>query len=232
MRMLSIAIAILLALPGIAAAQYKPERGATIAVKGKGFVTRKPELARFNVTLTTSGDTLKAASDTHKARLPQAATAMGKLGEGAAVESSSFRVTRDFPAQAANPRSKPKFEATTTYSIEVSDLKRLDAVVKGLLDSGLFELSALYFAVNDPRAAVNEARERAVGDARQRATSLAKAADVTLGEVLDITDDEAYPEPRAYEEAADLPAESMEIIPPETLSFSGSVDMTWRIAPR
>lgn len=232
MRLLSIALAIALALPSIAVAQYKPERGATIAVKGKGTVARKPELARFDVAITTRGDTLKAVSEAHKARLPNAAAALAKLGDGAKVESSTFRVAKDLASQAANPRAKPKFEATTTYSIEVSGLERLDAVVRGLLDSGLFEFGSLYFAVNDPRAAVNEAREGAVADARARAASLAKAADVTLGEVLDITDDEAYPEPRAYEEAADLPAESMEIIPPETLSFSASVNMTWRIEPR
>jgi hypothetical protein len=49
--------------------------------------------------------------------------------------------------------------------------------------------------------------------------------------VLDITDDEAYP--RAEGEMADMPAGGqVQIIPPATLSFEGSVRMTWRIAPR
>jgi uncharacterized protein YggE len=232
MRVLALLLFVAAALPVPAAAQYAAERGPAITVRGEGIVEMKPELARFSVTLRTAGDTLKATTDAHKAKGTQAAAALARIGEGAAVRSSSFALAEEsVDPDRLTSRSKRRYEATTVYRLEVSRMDRLDAVLNGLIDSGTFELHQLVFAVADPRAAVNTARKAAVADARVRAEGLAEAAGVALGEVLVITDDEEYPHADGVE--ADLPqGGQVQIIPPATLSFEGSVRMTWRIAPR
>jgi uncharacterized protein YggE len=124
------------------------------------------------------------------------------------------------------PARKGRFEAQTQYVVRVSDIGRLNEIVNRTIGSGQFELDQLSFSVADADSAEIAARKDAVGKAKRRAIGLAEAADVILGDLLDITDGESY----GSESMADLPApDTTEIIPPETLSFRGSVTMTWRI---
>jgi uncharacterized protein YggE len=178
--------------PILAQAQTLVARGPAMTVKGEGRVTLKPELVLLPVILRTGADTLKLANETHRARVVQAADALAKLGVGASVVNEAFSINQDVSDRYASRtnRTKRKFEAVTTFLVEVSAMERLDEVVDTLTANDLFEFGHMSFKIRDSRAAVGDVRKAAVADARERALSLADAADLRLGEIIEVSVDD------------------------------------------
>jgi uncharacterized protein len=104
----------------------------------------------------------------------------------------------------------------------------VDAATTKIAASDLFLVRNSIFRLNDDNASIDAARKRAVDNARSKATAYANAAGVQLGEILRIEDLEAQP-PVMF--AAQAPApRSVQIVPPESLTLTASVTITWRIA--
>jgi uncharacterized protein YggE len=93
--------------------------------------------------------------------------------------------------------------------------------------TGLFEVRNLRFGIGDRNPGLNETRKKAVEDAQARASTYAQAAGVSLGDVLRI-DEGGSAGPREFALAAPM-ARSVKVVPPETLTLTASVTMTWRI---
>ena len=106
----------------------------------------------------------------------------------------------------------------------------VDAVITAIASSGLFEVRGIRFGIDERNPGMNEARRNAVEDARGRAAAYAQAAVVQLGDIIRITDADART-PRDFMAAAPM-ARSVQVIPPETLTLSATVTITWRIATK
>jgi uncharacterized protein YggE len=176
--------------------------------------------------------TLAAAMAAHQDRAANARRLLDEAAaDGARVESSTFSASEvsqgPQPRDGQAPRAK-RYDAVTIFTVKLSRLDRVDAVVARLAASGLFEVQGLAFGVADESAPMNEARRKAVADARAQAEIYAEAAGVRLGDIVELTDGGGRPMP--FRMAAAAP--SAQIQPPETLSFNASVGITWSIAPR
>ena len=96
--------------------------------------------------------------------------------------------------------------------------------------SGFFEVRNLTFGIDEKNPGVNAARKAAVEDARERATVYAQAAGVQLGNILSIEDIEGRT-PQLLAAGAPM-ARTVQVTPPENLTLSALVTMTWRISPK
>lgn len=121
--------------------------------------------------------------------------------------------------------------AATTFSVGVTSLDKLNQSISKLAETGLFEIASVRFYVLNERAALNQARRAAMLDAREQAQAYAEPVDLKLGQIIAITDGEAQPSGGE----ADLPARradrpyTVQIVPPATLEFTATVNVTWRI---
>src|SRR5262249_45835902 len=116
------------------------------------------------------------------------------------------------------------------FYLKIEVLDSLNGLVTKLAASGLFEVISIHFGVEHERAALNEARRRAMADARDQAAVYADAADVQLLAIAAITDGEAV---RALGAGAVSQAPRfVQVLPPATVAFTSSVQVTWRIGPR
>jgi uncharacterized protein YggE len=91
-------------------------------------------------------------------------------------------------------------------------------------------MRGMRFGIDERNAGLATARKKAVEDARERANTYADAAGVRLGDIVRIDDTEAR-SPRDFAVPASM-ARNVQVIPPETLTLTASVAITWRIAPR
>jgi uncharacterized protein YggE len=103
----------------------------------------------------------------------------------------------------------------------------IDNAITALASTGLFEVRHMRFGVGDRNPGMAAARRNAVEDARERAMTYAQAAGVQLGEIVRIDDTDART-PREFAAAAPV-ARNVQIVPPETLTLSASVTISWRI---
>jgi uncharacterized protein YggE len=197
----------------------------------------KPDFARVRVTVSTPAPTLDEAARAHRDRATRALSALHEL-KGIEIEDSTFSLNRENPVRYAqelrNPEPKPAmppFTARTTFSLKTKAIDDLNAAITKLSASGLFEVLSVQFGVEQERAALNQARRQAMADARDQAAAYADAGDVRLVEIVAITDGEAAP--LVQDGYADMPIPRfVQIIPPSTVAFNSSVQVTWRIALR
>lgn len=229
----SIAAALALMTAATAAlAQPGPPREPSITVQGQGRVQAKPDYAALTVEVSTRGQTLQAATAAHRERAQRAAEALRKLqGSGIEIERSTFRLDeerRPVPPGPQPRREEPEFRAVTAFELKARQIDKLDAAISEIAGTGLFELRGLRFVIDDRNPGIDAARKAAVENARRRAATYAEAAGVKLGDILRIEDTE----PRFPREVAAAPMRaSVGVTPPEALTVTANVTMSWRIGP-
>ncbi len=229
-----------------AVAAEEGRREPVMAVLGKGHYEAKPDIARVAVTVSTEGKSLESVGNPHQERATRALKALQDLKSiGIEIEKSNFkvderRVQRPIPPIQPGPGQRYEsvvegYTATTTFALKTSAIDRLNEAVTRLADTNLFQIQTVRFQVTEDRAALNQARRAAMLDAKEQALAYAEPVDLELKEIVAITDGEAEA-PSGY---ADLPARraperdyKVQIVPPATLEFTASVNVTWRIAPR
>lgn len=209
-----------------------PLERATITVQGEGRSEAPPDYAAINADLITTAPSLEAVTRAHRERAAKAAETLKALApNGLAIESSTFRLDRvnQSPVAGQKPPA-PEFRAMTSFSLKTKRVDAIDDTVTKIAATGLFEIHALRFALDENSKAIDTARRNAVLDARHRADVYAEAAGVQVGDVVEISDSERrYPAPVRQ---MSLARGDVQVTPPETLDVQASVTITWRIKPK
>lgn len=226
------ALAIVAACCGNASAQPPAPREPTITVLGQGRVQVAPDHASLTVEVVTKGRSLEAATASHRDRAQRGVNALRDMKNvGLEIEHSTFRLNEvRQPGPSSNrDRTETEYQAVTAFELKTTQLDRVDSIVTALAATGLFEVRNLRFGIEERNPGMNAARKGAVQDARERAETYAQAAGVQLGEIVRIEDTEMRT-PREFAVNAPMMRSSVQVVPPEALTLSASVTMTWRIA--
>jgi uncharacterized protein YggE len=233
MRALATAVLVLMMPNGLCMAQ--PAAGdATLTVRGQGRVQVAPDHANLTAEVVTRGKSPDAATAAHRERASRAVSTLRDMKTGGVeIERSLFRLNEvrvpTAPAATAG-RSETEYRAITTFELKLTRLDAVDRAITAIATTGLFEVRNLRFGIDERNPGMNAARRNAVDDARERAQVYAQAAGVQLGDIVKIEDTELRG-PREFVAEAPL-MRSVQVIPPETLTLSASVSMTWRIGAK
>ena len=234
MRSPPIAALLLTLAAGLFAAQPAAGSDATLTVRGQGQVQVAPDHASLTVETVTKGNSLESATAAHRARAERALNALRDMkNDGLSIERSSFRLdeVRQPPRPIPAPgQADSGYHAITTFELKIARLGKVDGAVTALAATGLFEVRNLRFGIDEKSPGMKAARRNAVEDARERAATYAEAAGVKLGDIMRIDDGEAR-HPREFAVSAPM-MRGVAVIPPETLTLSASVTMTWKIGAK
>jgi uncharacterized protein YggE len=235
MRIYLVAAAIaLVSCPSIGLAQGTSGSflAPSMMIHGQGRVEVPPDYANVTVEVDTRGKTAAAATSSHETRATRAMNLLQELKpQGVEIVRSNFRLTeqRNPPTPASSNRPpENEYLAITSFELKMTRMDAVDAATTKIAASDLFLVRNSIFRLNADNASIDAARKRAVDDARRKAAAYADAAGVQLGEILRIEDLEAQP-PAMFAGQA-LAARSVQIVPPESLTLTASVTITWRIA--
>ena len=230
LRLSAAFIALCLACTG-ASAQQNTARLPSISVQGEGQVDTAPDHAKLTAEVVTRGKTLEAATATHRERATKAdAILRGMENDGLKIVQATFRIDQSrLAAPPGQKQPEPEYEAVTSFSLKTDRVASIDQLVTAIADSGLFEIQNLRFGIEEKNSAIAAARRDAVADARERAKTYAEAAGLQLGEVLEMSDNSGHP--MRDMAAPQAMRASMKVAPPETLSVTATINMTWRIIP-
>lgn len=181
----------------------------SISVEGTGTVTATPDIASISFSVSEEAATVAAAQDKATSRVDQALAALKAAGiEDKDINTSSYSIYPQYnnvicpnvgPCGAPTIRA---YQVSQSVDAKVRDTDKVGAVLQGLGDAGVQNVSGPNFTIDDPENLMAEAREKAVADAKAKAEALADSLGVRLGKVVGFWEntDPSYPMPYARAE--------------------------------
>ncbi|MCB8819333.1 SIMPL domain-containing protein [Microvirga rosea] len=242
MRLATLAIVatFLAATPALAEDSTHPPT-ATVSVLGTGEAQLKPDFARLVVAVETQGDTVGKVVEANRVSSDEVLSRLQSLGiKKEDIRTENFQVFQT-PARVDNLGKEiktPKFTANHRLRITTRDLEGVGRLAGEILASPNMLFQSVIFGLDKQEEGGDEARRAAVRDAKRQAELYAQAAGVTLGRILEIRDGSAQPYEapqgglRMRAMKADVQAEEIPIVPPNTLRYTSTIQMVWEIAPK
>ena len=167
----------------------------TLTVTGMATVETTPDLATLSLGVTTQGATAGAAMSANSAALAAVIARLKTAGiADRDIQTANLSLNPNWVTDGSGTASQIQgYTATNMLTIRIRALGTTGAVLDAAISDGANALNGLYFGLQNPRPAEDEARKQAVADAVARATLLAGAAGITLGPILAINDGGAAP---------------------------------------
>ncbi len=210
----------------------------TITVTGTGEVSLAPDMATIVIGIQSEGEDAATALDEASAATLAILSRLDAEGIDAAdVRSGAVRLQPRYSNSVLSSGQQIiGYRAVNTVQVEVLDLDQLGRLLSTLVGDGANRLDRVSFGLQDPTAAMDEARSLAVAEAIRRAALYAQAADVAVGDVLSISEQGGgsyralHAEPVVIAEMAQS-APSLDVpVAPGEIDLNASINMVFAIA--
>jgi uncharacterized protein YggE len=193
-----------------------PASGTLLDVSAEGVTTRVPDVATIRAGVVTQAPTAAAALADNAARMARVLAALRRAGVVARdVGTSSVGLQPQYRYAENQPPAVTGYQATNSVSIRFRDIARSGAILDALVAQGVNQIDGPNLAIDNPDAALDEARADAVKRAGARAALYARAAGIVS--ITETGQDAGGPErpPVMYAMRAAAPAAPTEIAPGE-----------------
>lgn len=185
------------------------EAGHTLlTVTAQGSANRTPDMATFSAGVATQGATASEALSANSARMTQVMAALKRAGiADRDIRTSNLNLNPVYSQPKRLPdgsydddsRRIVSYEARNTVSVRQRKLADMGRVIDALVSAGANQINGPDFALAEPDAAEDEARNDAMKAARARAELYAKAAGLRVVRILSISESGAVmPMPVMY----------------------------------
>jgi uncharacterized protein YggE len=183
----TVSAAVLVVGLGLTAAQAA-DPARTITVQGQGEAHGTPDQAQLSAGVATVAPTADAALAQNARKMTGVFDALKRMGvPERAIQTSNFSVQ---PQYADKPRGGVQaiagYQVSNEVDVTLDDTRKLGPALDALVAVGANQINSVGFAIKDPHALLNTAREAAVADALARAQTYAHAAGVGVGSVVSI----------------------------------------------
>jgi len=187
-----------------------------INVAGEGKIKVTPDYAIINIGVENVG------ADAAEVKKKNDATvdAVIKYLKGFKLPASDFQTKQVFLSKTHDyNKKKNNFTASQQISVTLKDLTKYDALMMGLVDTGINNIQGVEFKSTKLAQFESEARKAAVVNAKAKAQDYANALGQKVGKAILVSDNSQtnYPMPRMYSMAA--MKESGDTMSQETLAI-------------
>jgi uncharacterized protein YggE len=160
----------------------------TISVNGEGRVSLAPDVVMMSVGVDERNADLNAAQTAADEKMDAIIDALRANGVAEAdIQTGNYSVyaERDYEREG---QPVTGYVVSHTVTAKVRDIDNAGNVIAAAIDAGANNVGGIWFALDDPAAAIQQARELAVADAEAKATELARLANATLGPIQVISE--------------------------------------------
>lgn len=251
MKKLAFAFA-LLACGSAAPAQPAPQvqlsplgpNSALLGITAEGRSERVPDIANFSAGVVTQADTAGEALAANGRRMNKVVAALKRAGiADRDIQTSTIMLSPRYSnpevetrVRGALPPDRPitprivGYEARNTVQVRVRRLGEMGRIIDTLVAQGANEVNGPSFGLDDPSAALDEARTEAIANARQRAELYARAAGMRVVRILTITEGGGYYPVQEMAVARMAPPAAPTPVVPGELTLGVSVSVQFELA--
>ncbi|KQR87495.1 SIMPL domain-containing protein [Sphingomonas sp. Leaf343] len=172
-------------VPGVA--PMIPAEGTVLDITAEGRTTRVPDLATIRAGVVTQGTTAAQALTTNSNAMEKVVAALRKAGvQPRDLATASVQLSPQYRYQDNQPPVITGYQATNSVSIRFRDIGKAGTVLDTLVAQGANQIDGPNLSVDQPEAALDEARTDAVKRARARAELYARAAGMRVVRIVSI----------------------------------------------
>lgn len=164
--------------------------GATrLDLTAEGSVDRVPDVAQVTAGVVTQAATAQGAMADNAARMTATLAALRKAGVAPRdMQTASVDLNPQYRYEDNKPPILTGYQASNQVRVRLRDIARAGSVLDALVAAGANRIDGPALSVDQPEAALDEARGRAVAAARARADLYAKAAGLRVVRILSISE--------------------------------------------
>lgn len=216
--------------------------GSTLlTLSAEGRTSRKPDLAVFSAGVTSSGKTAGEALRANSADMAKVIAALKRSGIAERdIQTSNLSLNPIYADQSRQPASPLEqqppqiigYQANNTVSVKQRNLADFGKVIDTLVSAGANQVNGPSFQVEQPDAALDEARVEAVKKAKTRADLYARSLGLKVVRLVSISESGGYSPPMPMYRMA--MADSVGAAPPVAageVSLEINVTVQFELAP-
>ncbi len=196
--------------------------GTLLDVTAEGKSTRVPDLATIRAGVVTQAATAAAALSENAQRMDRVLDALKAAGVATRdIATATVRLSPQYRYGENQPPVITGYQATNTVSIRFRDIAKSGAILDALVKQGANQIDGPNLSLDNPDAALDEARADAVKRARARAELYARAAGLSVARIVSISENGGNvgmppPRPVMYAARAESAQADTAIVPGET----------------
>lgn len=166
-----------------------PAAGTVLDVSAEGRTTRVPDLATIRAGVVSQGTTAAAALSDNAKAMAAVLAALKRAGVAARdIATASVALQPQYRYAENQPPVVTGYQASNSVSVRFRDVARSGAILDALVAQGANQIDGPNLSIDQPDAALDEARTDAIRRARQRADLYAKAAGMSVARIVSIAE--------------------------------------------
>ena len=163
--------------------------GTLLDVTATGKTTRVPDLATIRAGVVTQAATAAAALSDNANRMSAVLSALKRAGiQPRDIATANVSLQPQYRYEDNKPPVITGYQATNNVSIRFRDIAKSGAILDALVAQGANQIEGPNLSLDQPDAALDEARVDAVKRAQARAQLYAKAAGLSVSRILTIAE--------------------------------------------
>lgn len=164
-------------------AQEKHE--AAVSVTGEGIVRVVPDEVALGIRVEHTGKSAKEVKNMNDAAVNNVLQFCKKMGiDRKDVHTQYLNLNKNYDYQ----KKEYQYVANQAIRVMLHDLDKYEALVQGLLDSGVNRIDGIQFKISKMEQYESEARKKAVLDAQRKAGEYAGALGQSIGKAISISE--------------------------------------------
>ena len=224
------------ALPAAAQAQQEtsvlpmvPASGTLLDVTAEGRTTRVPDLATIRAGVVNQGADAAGALAANATAMTRVLAGLKAAGIAQRdIATANVQLSPQYRYQENQPPVITGYQATNSVSVRFRDVAKSGLILDALVGEGANQIDGPNLSIDQPDAALDEARADAVKRARARAELYARAAGMRVTRIVSITENgenAGSPNPPMLMARASMAKDSTQIV-------AGEKDVTVSISVR
>ena len=163
--------------------------GTMLEVVAEGKTTRVPDVATIRAGVVTQAETAAAALGQNAQQVTAILAALKRAGiADRDVQTAQISLAPQYRYGENVPPVITGYQASNTVSVRFRDIARSGAILDALVKQGANQIDGPNFMIDQPDAALDEARTDAVRRARARAEVYARAAGMSVDRIVSISE--------------------------------------------
>ncbi|HYZ47503.1 MAG TPA: SIMPL domain-containing protein [Sphingomonas sp.] len=186
---LALAAASAPALAQTAPGTVQPIAGALLELSAQGESRRTPDIATVSAGVVTQAADAAGAMRENAARMERVIAAIKRAGVADRdIRTSNISLQPQYRYGENQPPVITAYQASNMVTVRFRDIARSGAILDALVATGANQINGPELGLDDPAAAMDEARLDAIAKARARAQLYARAAGLKVKRILSISE--------------------------------------------